>query len=223
MIKVLQSRYKEHEKLKYGIIFLDELDKLAAKGNETRTAYNRGTQHSLLKLVEGAQIETENGTVDTGDLLFIFGGAFTGLQKEKTQKTASNPIGFMREKEAVTEDEAISATLDDFIHYGMEPELMGRVGTYIPLQQLTAEDLKTILLDSRLSLYRQYQQFFLHNGTRLHFTNARMDELVEQALLLGTGARALNALVEEAVTPLLMYLAEGHLRRKEKEQVTHDG
>ena len=89
--------------------------------------------------------------------------------------------------------------------------------------RLTAEDLKTILLDSRFSLYRQYQQFFLHNGTRLHFTNARMDELVEQALLLGTGARALNALVEDAVTPLLMHLAEGHLRRKEKEQVTHDG
>lgn len=129
----------------------------------------------------------------------------------------------MREKEAVTEGEAASVTLDDFIHYGMEPELMGRVGTYIPLQQLTAADLKTILLDSRLSLYRQYQQFFLHNGTQLHFTNARMDELVEQALLLGTGARALNALVEEAVTPLLMHLAEGHLRRKEKEQVTHDG
>ena len=219
MIKVLQSRYSEHKKLKYGVIFIDEVDKLAAKGNETRTAYNRGTQHSLLKLVEGTQIETEHGTVDTADLLFIFGGAFTGLVK-KENSIAVNPIGFMREARA-PEASSASVTLDDFIRYGMEAELMGRVGLQVPLQQLTANDLKKILLDSRLSLYRQYQQFFLRNGTQLYFSNAKLDGLVDQALAMGTGARALNALVEESVTPLLLHLAEGHLRRKEV--AAHDG
>lgn len=219
MIKVLQSRYSGHKKLKYGVIFVDEVDKLAAKGNETRTAYNRGTQHSLLKLVEGTQIETDRGTVDTADLLFIFGGAFTGLVK-KEHAVAINPIGFMREARA-PEVSSASVTLDDFIRYGMEAELMGRVGLQVPLQPLTAEDLKKILLDSHLSLYRQYQQFFLRNGTQLYFSTAKLDGLVNQALAMGTGARALNALVEESVTPLLLHLAEGHLQRKEV--ATYDG
>ena len=221
MVKLLHSRHGEHKKLKYGIIFVDEVDKLAAKGNETRTAYNRGTQHSLLKLVEGTQLETEHGTVDTGDLLFIFGGAFTGLQK-KELPVRGNPIGFMREPRA-PETTTPHVTLDDFIRFGMEAELMGRIGMQVALQPLTAEDLKKILLDSRLSLYRQYQKFFRHNGTELHFSNAKMDQLIEQALLLGTGARALNALVEETVAPLLLHLAEGHLRRKEKGEAAYDG
>ena len=100
---------------------------------------------------------------------------------------------------------------------------MGRIGMQVALQPLTAEDLKKILLDSRLSLYRQYQKFFRHNGTELHFSNAKIDQLIEQALLLGTGARALNALVEETVAPLLLHLAEGHLRRKEKDEAAYDG
>ena len=221
MIKVLQSRYGDHKKLKYGIIFVDEVDKLAAKGNETRTAYNRGTQHSLLKLVEGTQLETEHGTVDTADLLFIFGGAFTGLQK-KAIPVMVNPIGFMREpRDPVAASPSV--TLDDFIRFGMEAELMGRVGIQVALQPLTAEDLKKILLDSRLSLYLQYQKFFLRNGTELHFSNAKLDQLIEQALLLGTGARALNALVEETVAPFLLHLAEGHLLRKEKDEAAYDG
>lgn len=223
MVLNLQSRYSEHAKMKYGIIFVDEIDKLSAKGSEIRTAYNRGTQHSLLKLIEGKDIDTDNGTISTADLLFIFGGAFTGLQKEDTRiHFLCDPIGFMREEEDATveENESIIIT-EDFVRYGMEAELMGRIGQQIPLRQLTAEDLKKILLDSRLSLYRQYQKFFLQHEVQLHFTDARLDELVDQALMLGTGARALNALVEEAVEPLLLHLTEGRLQRKGRELVDH--
>lgn len=219
MAKALQSRHSDHKKLKYGVIFVDEVDKLAANGSETRMAYNRGTQHSLLKLVEGTQIETDRGTVDTANLLFIFGGAFTGLDKTQ-QSITSKPIGFMREHEK-SEELSVSVTLDDFIRYGIEAELMGRIGQQIALQPLTAADLKKILLDSRLSLYRQYQKFFLRNGAQLHFTDAKLNELVGQALSMGTGARALNTLVETSVAPLLLHLAEGHLQRKEN--AAYDG
>ena len=224
MVFKLHLCHSGHQKLKYGVIFVDEIDKLAGKGNDTRAAYNRGTQHSLLKLVEGMEIETDEGTVNTADLLFIFGGAFTALQREKEQaRCKAKPIGFLREKEDEAANESSAVTLDDFIHYGMEPELMGRMGLQIALQQLTAAELKEILLNSRLSLYRQYQAFFLRNGSQLHFTNARLDELADQALALGTGARALNALVEEAVEPLLLYLAAGKLQHRERVQMNHVG
>lgn len=222
MITTLQSRYGNHPKFKYGIVFLDEVDKLAGQGSEMRTAYNRGTQHSLLKLVEGMDITTDKGTITTGNLLFIFGGAFTGIRKQKeTELCRSTPIGFMREKEEQVPQEEPAVTTEDFVRYGMEAELMGRVGQQISLEPLDADDLKKILLDSRLSLYRQYQRFFLQHGVQLEFTSAKVDELVDQALALGTGARALNTLVEDAVEPLLLRLAVGELQKKE--QVRHAG
>jgi len=91
---------------------------------------------------------------------------------------------------------------------------MGRVGQYIPLEQLTAEDLKRILLESDLSLFRQYQKFFDSRGIRLELGNKRIDELVQGALERGTGARGLNNLVEEAMEPLLFRLAEDKLTGK---------
>lgn len=219
MITTLQSHYGDHPKFKYGIVFLDEVDKLAGQGSEVRTAYNRGTQHSLLKLVEGMDITTDKGVVSTGNFLFIFGGSFTGIrEKKEKQSPLIFPIGFMREQEAQVLYEESTVTTEDFVRYGMEAELMGRVGQQIPLETLCAEDLKKILLDSSLSLYRQYQRFFLQHGVQLEFTSAKVDELVDRALALGTGARALNALVEEAVEPLLLRLAAGELQKKEQVQ-----
>lgn len=108
-------------------------------------------------------------------------------------------------KQEETRPKAIIAS--DFIHFGMEAELMGRVGQYIPLEGLTTEDLRRIMLESELSIYRQYQKFFLNQGIQLEFGSKRIDELVEKALERGTGARGLNALVEEAVEPLLFKVA----------------
>lgn len=222
MITTLQSRYNGHPKLKYGVVFLDEVDKLAGHGSEVRTAYSRGTQHTLLKLVEGMDITTDQGIVSTGDLLFIFGGAFIGIRKQKEKALPHiSPIGFVREQETQVQQEESTVTTEDFVRYGMEAELMGRVGQQIPLEALGADDLKKILSDSRLSLYRQYQRFFLQHGVQLEFTSAKVDDLVDQALALGTGARALNALVEESVEPLLLRLAAGELQEKEK--VRHAG
>jgi len=95
MVHDLASAHKDNEKMPYGIIFLDEVDKLAAQGGEARSSYSRGTQHSLLRLIEGADVKTDRGYVDTEKLLFIFGGAFSGMENKASTKT--HTIGFNRE------------------------------------------------------------------------------------------------------------------------------
>lgn len=164
--------------------------------------------------MEGTKIGCDAGVISTDQLLFIFGGAFTGLISKTSYM---RPVGFLDRSDA-EEDDRI-ATTDDFVRYGMEPELMGRVGQYIPLRQLTAAELRQILLESDLSLFRKYQKFFDSRGIRLELGNKRTEEFVQNALARGTGARGLNSLVEEAMEPLLFRLAEDAL----KEAVSLDG
>lgn len=224
IVAKLLSLYEAHPKLNYGIILLDEVDKLAAQGSEARTAYNRGTQYSLLKILEGIDVSTDKGTFSTKNMLFIFGGAFSGIREMNRQThIPPNPIGFMRENVRFEQNDVPVVSMESFIQYGMDPELMGRVGQQVALEALHAEELKKILLDSQISLYRQYQRFFLQHGVELEFTSARIEELVEQAMVLGTGARALNMLVEVAVEPLLFHLAAGRLQSHENKAVQHVG
>ena len=211
IVKDLITRFDGHPKLSNGVLFIDEADKLAARGSESRTMYNRGTQHALLKLVEGTEIDDGMHRVSTDQLLFIFGGAFTGMSPLKEPEKKANPIGFLRAAPLPARDSR-QASVSDFVRYGMEPELMGRVGQYVPVEQLTGRDLKRILMESRLSAYLQYQNFFSHHGVHLEFSEKFLDDLVEKAERQGTGARALNTLVEKAVEPLLFQLAEGKLR-----------
>ena len=192
------------DRARHGVIFLDEVDKLAAlSGNEYRAVYSRGTQHSLLKLIEGTTIRADGFPFSTENILFLFGGAFSGLQKNEAPKA---PIGF--ERTAPVPEEA-ELTVDDFVGYGMEPELMGRIGRCIPLRALGAEELRRILLESELSVFRAYQKFFHSHGVPLELDNGEIDELVAQALQQHTGARGLNAMVEEWLEPKLFQLAEG--------------
>lgn len=227
LVKDLASKFSDHPKLSCGVVFLDEFDKLAARGSDSRVAYNRATQHALLKLVEGKDIPLDSGSISTKSLLFIFGGAFTGLQKASRLVKQTNPIGFLKPSlpEPVETVTPIPTT-ETFISYGMEAELLGRVGQYISLEALTAADLKQILLKSDLSCYRQYQKFFASHGVTLEFSEKRLDELVHAALRRGTGARGLNSLFEETVTPLLFKLAAGTLTDYillEKESDRHAG
>lgn len=195
---VEHSGKKEAE---HGIIFLDEVDKLAAQGGDKRIAYSRGTQHSLLKLIEGYEVDG----VDTSGILFLFGGAFTGLTaKVPDQKT---PIGFDRTAtEKSAQPKEIQVT--DFIAYGMEPELMGRIGRCVPLNSLSEDDLRRILTESRLSSYLRYQEFFCSRGKRLILDRETEQRIIRMALCRGTGARGLNTLVEEWMEEKLMDLAE---------------
>lgn len=213
IVRDLVSRHERNTRLPWGVVFLDEFDKLAAMGSENRTAYNRGTQHTLLKLVEGMEVDCDGTTMSTEGLLFVFGGAFSGLTAPRKESAKTKrPVGFLAEQSAQAGEERAEIGVADFVAYGMEPELIGRVGQCIPLESLTAAQLKCILLDSRLSVYRRYQWFFRNRGVELELPRPCMDALVARTLERGTGARGLNALVEELVEPLLPELAEGRLR-----------
>jgi len=196
------------EEARHGIIFLDEIDKLAApQGNEYRGAYSRGTQHSLLKLIEGSDMLINGESFSTSGIQFFFGGAFTGLRREMETEATRHTIGFNQ----IAGQKKVKKTLlpDDFIRHGMEPELMGRINRCIPLFDLTSDELKHILLDSELSALRKYQIFFQRRGLSLHISESDVDSLVQSSLALGLGARGLNALVEEWIEPKLFQLANG--------------
>lgn len=210
LVKELLGRYKLHPKLANGVIFLDEVDKLAARGGDVQTEHNRSTQHTLLKLVEGCEINEDGLTISTENLLFIFSGAFTGLAR-RPQVKRIRPIGFLPSEESAEAETDI--TVKDFIRFGMEAELMGRVGQYVPIEALNEENLKQILLESDLSLLRKYKIFFSNHGIRLEISDKKITELVQGALARGTGARGLNNLVEEAVEPLLFQLSTGDQKK----------
>ena len=195
------------EKARYGVVFLDEVDKLrSTKENEYRSSYQRGTQHSLLKLIEGTQLQIAGEPFSTSDILFLFGGAFTGLQ-ENPDRTFSNAIGFERTHSSPPMERSILP--EDFVSFGMERELMGRIGRCVPIHPLTKNDLKEILLKSDLSVYRKYQEFFQRFNISLLLNDALVDEFAQKALERGMGARGLNTFVEEWVESQLFSLSKG--------------
>jgi len=211
LVKNLIDQFPAHPKLSSGVIFLDEFDKLTARGEATRTEYNRGTQHSLLKLVEGVDVKHGSTTLSSESLLFIFGGAFTGLTAYQRSVTKMRPIGFAKEPFIESSTDSSEISTDSFVSYGMEPELLGRVGQYVALEPLTSEELKRIFLESNLSMYLQYKKFFEAHGVVLEFSPKRIDELINEAMKRGTGARGLNNLIEAALEPLMFQLAVGNL------------
>lgn len=202
----LLTGFKGHPHVRHAIIFIDEVDKLSAHGADWRQAYCQGTQHALLKLVEGMEVTVDGMTINSTDLLFLFGGAFGRMQEAR--KCAA-PIGFVRSKPfcpSVTQH-----TAEDFCAYGMERELMGRIGRFVPVEQLTTEQMKRILTESSLSAFVKYKKFFRAHKVRLKLPDELVEQLACESVAQGTGARGLDGAVEALVEPLLYALAEGKL------------
>lgn len=202
----LLTGFKGHPHVRHAIIFIDEVDKLSAHGADWRQAYCQGTQHALLKLVEGMEVTVDGMTINTTDLLFLFGGAFGRMQEAR--KCAA-PIGFVRSESfcpSVTQH-----TAEDFCAYGMERELMGRIGRFVPVEQLTSEQMKRILTESSLSAFVKYKKFFRAHKVCLKLPDELVEQLACESVAQGTGARGLDGAVEALVQPLLYALAEGKL------------
>lgn len=202
----LLTGFKGHPHVRHAIIFIDEVDKLSAHGADWRQAYCQGTQHALLKLVEGMEVTVDSMTINSTDLLFLFGGAFGRMQEAR--KCAA-PIGFVRSEPfcpSVTQH-----TAEDFCAYGMERELMGRIGRFVPVEQLTTEQMKRILTESSLSAFVKYKKFFRAHKVRLKLPDELVEQLACESVAQGTGARGLDGAVEALVQPLLYALAEGKL------------
>ena len=202
----LLAGFKDHPHVRHAIIFIDEVDKLSAHGADWRQAYCQGTQHALLKLVEGMEVTAEGMAINTTDLLFLFGGAFGRMQD--VQRPA-DPIGFVRDEQSYPI--AVRCTAEDFCAYGMERELMGRIGRFVPVEQLTTEQMKRILTESSLSAFVKYKKFFRAHKVRLKLPDELAEQLAREAVAQGTGARGLDGAVEALVQPLLYALAEGKL------------
>ena len=197
MVKDLVRAFEDHPYLSHGVILIDEFDKLSARGGEQRDAYSRGTQHSLLRLIEGTEIRVDGKVIHTEDLLFIFGGAFSGIGPQVERR---NPIGFGAQP---IEKPTRNIDAEDFIAYGMEPELMGRITQRVELEPLSRDDLRRILLNAESSVLRQYQRFFAEQGMELQVSSMRIEELLDEA-----AARGLQTAVENMVQPMLFRLAE---------------
>lgn len=202
----LLTGFKGHPHVRHAIIFIDEVDKLSAHGADWRQAYCQGTQHALLKLVEGMEVTVDGMTINTTDLLFLFGGAFCRMREER--KCAA-PIGFVRSEPSCPS--VTQHTAEDFCAYGMERELMGRIGRFVPVEQLTTEQMKRILTESSLSAFVKYKKFFRAHKVRLKLPDELVEQLACESVAQGTGARGLDGAVEALVQPLLYALAEGKL------------
>ena len=202
----LLTGFKGHPHVRHAIIFIDEVDKLSAHGADWRQAYCQGTQHALLKLVEGMEVTVDGMTINTSDLLFLFGGAFGRMREER--KCAA-PIGFVRSEPSCPS--VTQHTAEDFCAYGMERELMGRIGRFVPVEQLTTEQMKRILTESSLSAFVKYKKFFRAHKVRLKLPDELVEQLACESVAQGTGARGLDGAVEALVQPLLYAPAEGKL------------
>jgi ATP-dependent Clp protease ATP-binding subunit ClpX len=212
--RLLQAANYDIEKTQRGIVYIDEIDKIARKSDEgtrTRDISGEGVQQGLLKIIEGtvASIPTQPGKktshqeyvqVDTRNILFICAGAFSGLEKIISSRGKGSAIGFgadVREKNDWEKKDVFNEVEpEDLIKFGLIPELVGRLPIIAPLEGLTEKDLVEILTEPKNSIIKQYQRLFAIDKVELEFEKDAVDEIAKRAIDRKTGARGLRAITE---------------------------
>ena len=217
--KLLAAADNDVEKAERGIIFIDEIDKIAKKKNtNTRDVSGESVQQGMLKLLEGAEIEVPVGansknamvplaTVNTRNILFICGGAFPDLEeiiKERLNKSAS--MGFNSElKDKYDKDRNIlsKVTVEDIRKFGMIPEFIGRLPIIFTLQGLTRDMMVKVLKEPRNAILKQYQKLLELDEVKLEFTEEALEAIADKAMKRDTGARALRSIIEEFMLDIM--------------------
>jgi len=214
--RLLNNAKGDVHRAERGIIFIDEIDKIARKSESTsitRDVSGEGVQQALLKLVEGTKCRVnltgnrkhpsgEVVEVDTANILFVCGGAFDGLEKIVQRRTANNAIGFGSNiAKELTTQAFKDVTPDDLNKYGLIPELIGRFTNTVALEELTLDDLKHVLSGVENNLVEQYKYLFGLDKLALDITSDAVDAIVKRTQTLKTGARGLHTELERALMP----------------------